>query len=427
MKIMKMAKTVAVIMTSLALVVPNGFCAEKTALDPAQTVQPVVAADATDSTAAPSQTTPATSNDFLSQTLTLSTDAEPDSVASAAATEIRVTSNAALLTALNNATGGETIVLAAGNYGSITFSNKQYTSYVTIRSESTTSRAVFDTINLTNVSNMSFQNIVINHVRTATDTDYTRAFYVKNSSNIEVLNCEFYGSVDGNYNNDVRGFGTSFTNNVRFENNLLHDLFYGVTLYDSDYLTVKGNTFRDIRCDGAAFQSASHVLIENNTFTSFHPLLTGTTPDHPDFIQFWNETGTKDMTDITIRGNTMLRGTGDWTQSIFIQTKSTNGLYVGKNILIEYNIIYNGNMQGITVYDAVGLTVQYNTVLADWTGLYTDYRTIPRLQILNTTNAVIKYNVLTYYYNTGDTGTLYQDNVMVQFTDGTYNNYAQLF
>ncbi|MFA7255747.1 MAG: hypothetical protein WC133_06590, partial [Candidatus Omnitrophota bacterium] len=38
-----------------------------------------------------------------------------------------------------------------------------------------------------------------------------------------------------------------------------------------------------------------------------------------------------------------------------------------------------------------------------------------------------RYNILTYYDPQGAIGTVYQDNVVVQFTTGTNNNYAQLF
>ncbi|MFA7254664.1 MAG: hypothetical protein WC133_01005, partial [Candidatus Omnitrophota bacterium] len=81
---------------------------------------------------------------------------------------VRVTTSAGLVSALNNATGGEEIVLAAGNYAPINFSKKQYSSYVTIRSEDPANRAIFDTINLTNVSYMRFQDVVIHHDRLAT-------------------------------------------------------------------------------------------------------------------------------------------------------------------------------------------------------------------------------------------------------------------
>ncbi|MFA7255627.1 MAG: hypothetical protein WC133_05985, partial [Candidatus Omnitrophota bacterium] len=90
------------------------------------------------------------------------------SLAATTTPPIRVTTSAGLVSALNNATGGEVIVLAGGNYTSINFSNKQYSSYVTIRSEDPANRAIFDTINLTNVSYMRFQDVVIHHDRLAT-------------------------------------------------------------------------------------------------------------------------------------------------------------------------------------------------------------------------------------------------------------------
>jgi len=346
------------------------------------------------------------------------------------APEIRVTNSQELVNALKNAVGGETIILATGNYGDLDFSGRAYSSYVTLRSEDAENRAVFQKVDVRRVSYLRFESIVVHHEWRDGDTTDTCAFRAKDSNHIELLNSELYGSTDGINTNDVKGFGTTNSTYVLFEANTVHDFYYGSKIYFSDNITMRHNTFRDIRCDGIAAESTSHITIENNTFTSFHPWMpTGdpTIDDHPDFIQIYNGYGTKNMTDVVIRGNTMLRGTGGWAQSIFIESKSKDGLYRGENFIIEYNTIYNGNMQGITIYDVAGVTVQHNTVLADWTATMSAYKTVPRLQLLGTSAAVVRYNILTYYKHENDIGTVFEDNVMVDFTDATHNNYADLF
>ena len=70
-------------------------------------------------------------------------------------TIITVSSAAQLSTALQTATGGDVIRLAAGNYGDFSINSKAFASDVTITSADSGNPAVFHTLNITNSSNLN--------------------------------------------------------------------------------------------------------------------------------------------------------------------------------------------------------------------------------------------------------------------------------
>ena len=78
--------------------------------------------------------------------------------AASSAQVINVSTAAELQSALNGATGGETIVLADGNYGGLTISGKNYASYVILQSENALG-AKFTGITFSNSSYVRFDGI----------------------------------------------------------------------------------------------------------------------------------------------------------------------------------------------------------------------------------------------------------------------------
>ena len=85
-------------------------------------------------------------------------------------------------------------------------------------------------------------------------------------------------------------------------------------------------------------------------------------------IQFWTSGTTSPSTNITIRGNILNSGAGDWTRSIFMRNEMVDLGLAGdemfyQNILIENNVIYNAHAHGITVGETDGLTIRNNTIL----------------------------------------------------------------
>jgi PKD repeat protein len=312
------------------------------------------------------------------------------------ANTVLVRTNPELLTALQNAAGGDTILLAPGNYGDLSISgypnrtNFNYSDFVTIVSENSNNRAVFEKISVGFARYLRFDSIVLQHVKRTGEEDWYKAFYVRDTDYFQLLNSELHGSVDGNYDNDIYClFTESSVSHLLVENNYFHDWTRG-TIISGDHIIVRNNRYQGLRSDGADFAGVVDALVENNHFTDFHPCC----GDHPDMIQFWNDHGTRTMRDVVVRNNKLFRGPGEWTQSIFIQ--SNNPAFPNQNFLIENNVIYNAHIHAISVSDTIGVTVQHNTIL--------NFRRdpaelVPSINIYNTSSqAIVSNNVSTAYH-----------------------------
>ena len=98
-------------------------------------------------------------------------------------TTITVTSTAGLYDALSKATGGETIKLAAGNYGDFNLSAKSgfditFASNVTITSADPAHAASFSGMDLRGVANLTLDKVVFDYKFAAGDKIYERPFSV---------------------------------------------------------------------------------------------------------------------------------------------------------------------------------------------------------------------------------------------------------
>lgn len=271
--------------------------------------------------------------------------------------EVLVSTTAELITALGNATGGETILLTAGNYDDLNIYDLNFASSVTIKSQNPL-QAVFATIIVKNSSNIIFDSIHIEHIRTVGESESVIALKIRESNNISLINSELNGSVDGIYDNDVVLLNVYQSQNITIADNVFHDGTRGSIFNIVDQLTVTGNQLFDIRSDGFDFVAVRGVLIEGNSFTDFHPAAL----DHPDAIQFWSTNAPYDSSDVVIRNNTMLQGNGDVFQSIFISNALAGGGF--SDFTIEGNVIYNGSIHGISVYNGANIRITNNTVLA---------------------------------------------------------------
>jgi PKD repeat protein len=297
-----------------------------------------------------------------------------------ASTTVNVSTAAELQTALKNATGGETILLAAGTYGMLQLINgkTQYdvthsaTAPVTIRSADANQPAVFTGLDLRSTSGFTFENLTFDYTYASGNVLSSRPFMVSNGTDITIRGCTFDGDVAVNRNaiDNGFGFGIGFSGrnctNLVFENNTLHTFHRGAIFDNCDNTVVRGNDVHSVRMDGLTFAAMQGVLIEDNHLHDFKRSLASA--DHADMIQFWTNSTTRPSTDIVIRGNTLDIGTGDFTQSIFMRNEEVDSGRAGpamfyRNILIEDNTIYNDHTNGITVGETAGLIIRNNAVL----------------------------------------------------------------
>src|SRR6056297_174587 len=281
-----------------------------------------------------------------------------------------------LLSALSSATGGDTIELAGGDYGSLslidgtTDFSVDFDAAVTIRSADPETPASFAWMNLRGVSNLTFDSVVFDSIFTGAEV-WTAPFKVHDSTGITIRNSLFEGELasdtgDASADGFATGIGLSVgsSDNITIENNEFATWYRGMTFGGSTNVEIVENDIHSIALDGMNFVTMQNVLIEDNYIHDFARGPSG----HSDMIQFWTRGTSAPSTDIIIRGNTLDKGDGDLTQSIFMRNEEVDQGRAGpemfyQNILIENNTIYNSHTHAIWVGETDGLTVQNNSVL----------------------------------------------------------------
>lgn len=293
---------------------------------------------------------------------------------------ITVSTAAQLQSALASATGGETILLAAGNYGALHLVDGKTkfdvthsaSNPVTIRSADADNPAVFTALGLHGTSGFTLENLTFDYTYKPTDQSWTSTFLMNGGSDITIRGCTFDGDIVVNRNavDDGYGFSNGFaarnTKNLTFENNTLSKFSVGAGFSEVDNLTIRGNDIHSMRSDGLILSAVQGVRIEDNHIHDFKRALAS--GDHSDMIQFYTTATKRPNTDIVIRNNLLDIGGGDPTQSIFMRNERVDTGQAGvemhyRNVLIEQNTIYNDHLAGITLGEATGVVIRNNSVL----------------------------------------------------------------
>lgn len=304
--------------------------------------------------------------------------------------DIQINGSAALTAALANAKGGETFVLAAGDYGDLTFYAKNFAANITIKSASSTNPAHFNSVSVLSSSNITFKGLDIGHALSSSEAEYTPMARVSDAKNVVFDSVKIHGSLDNNPANDGRGLQVANSSGVTVTNSEFTDLANGMIFDSSSGITVRNNNIHVMRSDGMDFASTSQVMIDGNTFRDFYPA----DGDHPDAMQFWNKNGTSSVRDVTIINNVVLAGTSSGSQGVFM---SDNGGYAYKNVLIQNNLIFTGGQwNGIMVAGADGVKVIGNTVLSP-----SNDSLMAWIRMDDVTNGLVQNNVTDKIINEG--------------------------
>ena len=343
-----------------------------------------------------------------------------------------VSNSAELYDALANAQGGDTIELAGGDYGALNLSASSgfdvtYSSPVVIVSADPSAPASFSSMVLNGVANLTFDNVEFDYTFSAGDPSHVSPFSIANSADITIRNSVFEGDVATGVSAIVDGYGNGNgltvqgSTGITIDNNEFTTWTRGLVVLESQDITVTANNIHSIRSDGMDFVEVQSVLIEGNYLHDFeHAPLSG---DHSDMIQFWTTGTDAPSTDITIRGNILDIGLGNWTQSIFIRNELVDQGLAGpemfyQNILIEENVILNGHIHGITVGETDGLTIRNNTVLpVDSSN--PQFSSVPAINLAEaSTNVTVELNAVSAiggYVDQADW--ILQNNALIQNTD----------
>lgn len=262
---------------------------------------------------------------------------------------ITVTNTEMLTAALNSAHAGDTILLAAGTYSGLAIKNVNINGTVKITSLDAGHPASLTNFQINNSSGLSFSHLDFSGLGSD-----SAAFRINGSNHISFDSVTVHGSRTGNLDTQPNGFGFDGSY-ISFTNSVFDHVGHGL-VFNADHVTITGNTFHDIRCDGIDGGNSSNVLISSNTFTDFYP----TAIDHPDAMQFSTSGATASAHDIVITDNVVTRGAGAKIQGIFF--KDDSGKLPVENLSITDNTLIGTGFNGIYVSGAANLTISGNNV-----------------------------------------------------------------
>ncbi|HEY0445312.1 MAG TPA: right-handed parallel beta-helix repeat-containing protein [Allosphingosinicella sp.] len=311
---------------------------------------------------------------------------------------ITVSNAAELANAISAATGGDKILLAAGNYGDLTIQNKTFSAPVEIISLDPANQALIRSLNVVNAHNLTFKSVEIGFTLPVGMADYAKMAQVNNSSYITFDSVSFHGSLDGFAGNDCDGLSVLDSHHITVIRSEFQQVKHSAMFGNTNYVDVIDNYFHDIRMGGVHFAQAEHVRISANRFTNFS-VLPG---DHPDAIQFWESSTTRPSRDILIMDNVIMQGTGTSTQGIFLG--NDNNAFGYEDVRILNNLVYVAGYNGIHVGGGTRVTVEGNTAISWNTDSF-----LNRIYVYGVEQGVVRKNVTDVM--------IQHDNINVAITD----------
>lgn len=285
-------------------------------------------------------------------------------------TTITVSNSAELSAALNNATGGETIVLNSGYYGDLNIYNANFNSEVTLVSANPDNMAVFETVTLNNSSNVTFDAIEIDFNPTVNTYSHESSLLISNSSDITVRNSHIEGDVATQ--NGVgsvagypvgRGITAEYSQNITIENNDISYFQKGVILIEAENIEILNNSIENLRLSHIAGADVHDVNIDGNYLGAVTPYNYGGAGDHGDYIHFWINNGqAQNSSDITITDNFFAEAEGDRMMGIYLEDHWGESASF-QDVVIDNNVFHLADHQTILVEGAQGIDITNNTLL----------------------------------------------------------------
>lgn len=286
-----------------------------------------------------------------------------------------------LTNALQQATGGETILLAPGDYGTLELEGVSFAEAVTITSADPQDRAVFSgQIVLDGVDNLTFEGLDV--VGAEVLGFAIERVLVENSTGIRLADMAVEGAIptEGADPNDPATTGNSVmvgipaeraitvrnSADVEIDQTEITNVWKGVSIFASSDVSVTRSEFHDIRSDGINLAGSKNVVVENNYLHDFQPWYgpDHSVGDHPDFIQYFGGKSGLGLENIAIRNNVLMQGEGGWTQGIFGhvgQGAEKAGDFTGFEV--TGNFLQLGHRNGISLGDTLDALIADNVLL----------------------------------------------------------------
>ena len=307
---------------------------------------------------------------------------------------------------MSEGTGGH-ILLAGGTEYSLTASdwgNINIDAPVTLTSLDSENKAVFKSVALTDRENIAIDGVIFDR-SSLDDADEVRAIEIKASTNITIQSSNFYSdATEPFYNAASVERGSSLghvqdSSGIKFLNNNAEGFFHGLTLSDSDNISIDSNTFSGFQGDGIRIAGVKDLEITKNSFTDF--LGASWEENHGDMIQFWGAHISQNNERIKISENWLGLGTATAYQTIFGRNEdfSANG-YTFKEIEISHNVIYSAQQHAISMFDSEEISVKNNSIIQNTGAVLWDSEGNSRPSEMrgginvSGVNSVVEYNVV---------------------------------
>ncbi|MEA3230574.1 MAG: choice-of-anchor Q domain-containing protein [Thermodesulfobacteriota bacterium] len=278
--------------------------------------------------------------------------------------EVTVSNATELQNAINNAKGGDTILLNSGNYDNLRISNFNNSSVIIIKADKSAT-PVFSSVSIQNSSYWSLKGFVVKP-RYTNDADGKIAvelngqYLVFENSTINFAD-DISGWTASNWlartGNGIRMGGA----HLAIRNNMITNVDHGIDGGATDSL-VSGNRIVNFRGDGIR-GLGDRMVYEYNTIKNAYEV----DGNHDDGFQSWSigggGVGTGVVRDVTLRGNIIINFENP--NQPLKSTLQGIGLFDGmyENWIIENNIIITNHWHGITMMGAKDSRVVNNTVL----------------------------------------------------------------
>lgn len=350
-----------------------------------------------------------------------------------------ISSAAELQKALSQATGGDTIILKAGDYGDVSISKKMFSGEVTITSADPGNPATFHSISITGSSGLKIDNVDVDFQPNLSTYAWSNAVKIADSSNIAFVNSTVKGgpAINGvaqdapvgttDPSGNVlglptgRGVWVNGSDNVRVENVEISEVAKGLVLGESTNLTIRDNEIHHTRTSSIVGTDISDSVIDGNHLYSSHPNNFGGEGDHADFIHLWTDPTRQDgaSKNIQISNNVIEQGDGHAILGIYIDDNGNNLGF--QNLRITDNVVLNGNAQGLRLENVDDSVISGN-VLLQTSGTY---KQAPGILIAEGSEGLTVSNNVTASIQdkSGATDNTFSDNQLAQKWNSTIGGY----
>ena len=261
---------------------------------------------------------------------------------------------------LQDAKGGDTVVLAAGQYPDVRFNRREFQPRLIIDARAAKISGWW----FRGVTGIEFRGgeyrVPAAVVTPNGRTDYGRSLRIDGSHDILITQARFIGP--GAVGEETLPYGEGYGvfmiggGNIEITGNALAGFKSGIVLGRIDGFKMTDNTFTDMRSDGMQVAESRNGLVEGNTCGGTK-IRDG---EHPDCIQMWSRPTSPPTADMVIRRNKI----GGGTQGIGMFNHTRNGVDDGgfDRILIEDNDIEVGYPNAISLKSGRDSIVRNNQV-----------------------------------------------------------------